>query len=94
MADEGNETCGTEDRESDFMKQLRDPGITHERFKQLFKTQVEEIIKNDPLLKDLTPDVTLEELEEYVALYQGRAISLNLVRYDGVVIRKFKLKSK
>lgn len=43
---------------------------------------------SDPFLQDLPPDISLDEVKSKLALEQGRAITLNLRRYDDEVIRK------
>lgn len=43
---------------------------------------------SDPFLQDLPPDVSLDEVKQRLALEQGRAISLNLRKYDNEIIRK------
>ena len=44
---------------------------------------------SDPFLQDLPPDISLDEVRLKLALEQGRAITLNLRRYDDKVIRKY-----
>lgn len=41
---------------------------------------------SDPFLQDLPPDVSLDEVKQRLALEQGRAISLNLRKYDNEII--------
>ena len=46
-------------------------------------------IKNDPLLRDLDPHVTLEEVNSMIALEYGQAMVINVRRADNEVIREF-----
>ena len=43
----------------------------------------------DPLLADLPPDVTPEEVSSQLALLQGRALTVQLHTYDSQIIRKW-----
>ena len=45
-------------------------------------------VSTDPCLRGLPPDVTVDELEDLIAVEQGKAITLYLRRYDDVVIRE------
>ena len=45
-------------------------------------------LQNDPLLKDLHPYVTLEEVNSMIALEYGQAMVVNVRRGDGDVMRK------
>ena len=45
-------------------------------------------LQNDPLLKDLHPYVTLEEVNSMIALEYGQAMVVNVQRADGDVMRK------
>ena len=43
---------------------------------------------SDSALNDLPPDCDADEVSTLLALEQGRAITINLKRFDGEVIRK------
>jgi len=45
--------------------------------------------QGDPLLCDLHTEVTLEEIKSQIALEHGKAITVNVQRGDGIVLRKF-----
>ena len=54
--------------------------------------KVQEHIKNlmkDPFLSDLPSGVSLDKVQSQLALEEGRAITVNIRRYDDIVIRKF-----
>lgn len=46
------------------------------------------ILLSDSFLSDLPSDVTAEEVASIVALEQGRAITVNVRRFDQLVIRE------
>ncbi|CAN7993699.1 unnamed protein product [Ixodes persulcatus] len=45
--------------------------------------KIHALISNDPLLSNLHPEVTVEELRSYLALEHGQAMSLRVLRADG-----------
>lgn len=45
--------------------------------------KIHSLISNDPLLGNLHPEVTVEELRSYLALEHGQAMSLRVLRADG-----------
>ena len=64
--------------------------LSHVEAIQKAKELVSQLL-SDPFLQDLPPDISLDEVKSKLALEQGRAITLNLRRYDDEVIRKSKL---
>lgn len=46
-------------------------------------SKIHSLIRNDPLLNNLHPEVTVEELRSYLALEHGQAMSLLVRRADG-----------
>ena len=54
--------------------------------------KVQEHIKSllkDPFLSDLPSEVSLDKVQSQLALEEGRAITVNIRRYDDIIIRKF-----
>lgn len=51
--------------------------------------ELELLLLSDPFLQDLPRDVSLDEIQSQLALEQGRAISLQLRRFDNEIIRKW-----
>ncbi|CAB3380350.1 Hypothetical predicted protein [Cloeon dipterum] len=60
---------------------------SHDDIVQMTKTALNTLIKNDPLLCDLPEDVTLDEIKAQVAVLQGTALSINVHREDGEVVK-------
>lgn len=48
------------------------------------------LMKEDPLLQDLPPAVTLEEVNSQIALEYGQAMTVFVRREDDVVLRKLR----
>lgn len=46
------------------------------------------LFQTDPLLYDLPPEVTLEEVNSFIALEHGQAMLVNVQRADGQVLCK------
>jgi U11/U12 small nuclear ribonucleoprotein SNRNP25 len=46
------------------------------------------VVQSDPLLKDLHPYVTLEEVDSMIALEYGQAMVVNVRRADNEILRK------
>lgn len=42
----------------------------------------------DPLLRDLPREITLDEVNSQIALEYGQAMTVNICREDGEVLRK------
>jgi hypothetical protein len=83
MALEG--TTAMED-EGNILSALKDPNASHEQFMKSFRLKVAQIIERDPFLRGLPTDITLQELEDVIAVDEGRAITIFLRRLDGIVI--------
>jgi hypothetical protein len=86
MALEG--TTAMED-EGNILSALKDPNASHEQFMKSFRLKVAQIIERDPFLRGLPTDITLQELEDVIAVDEGRAITIFLRRLDGIVIREY-----
>ncbi|KAK7091866.1 hypothetical protein V1264_009490 [Littorina saxatilis] len=60
--------------------------LSHGEIMHVVKDTLAGLISNDPLLKDLHPYVTLEEVNSMIALEYGQAMVVNVVRGDGDVM--------
>ena len=77
--------------ESDVLSALKDPNSSHDQFMSSFRLKIAQIIERDPCLRGLPTDITLQELEDILAVEEGRAVSLYLRRFDDVIVRKSEL---
>ena len=64
--------------------------LSHTEAMEIFRETMADIIMADPLLVDLPPEPTLEEINSQIALEHGRAILINVRQLDerGTVLRK------
>lgn len=53
---------------------------------ELVRRNLEVLLPTDPLLSDLSPDVTVEELRDLIAREHGQAIKMTLHRQDGTIL--------
>ncbi|XP_052762423.1 U11/U12 small nuclear ribonucleoprotein 25 kDa protein-like isoform X2 [Mya arenaria] len=60
--------------------------MTHTGAMALVKKELTDIIKSDPLLCDLPPEITLDEINSQVALEYGQAMVVNVIRADNQVM--------
>ncbi|XP_022163173.1 U11/U12 small nuclear ribonucleoprotein 25 kDa protein [Myzus persicae] len=60
--------------------------ISHERLKDFTAEVLNTVLEKDSVLGDLPNNVTLEEVDLQIAIEHGRAITLYLERFDGIVI--------
>ncbi|XP_048728303.1 U11/U12 small nuclear ribonucleoprotein 25 kDa protein-like [Ostrea edulis] len=60
--------------------------LSHQEAMSKVEASINEIISTDPLLCDLPPEVTLEEINSFIALEHGQAIVVNVHRADGEVL--------
>jgi len=60
--------------------------ISHERLKDLTCEVLNTVLDKDSVLGDLPNDVTLGEVDLQIAVEHGRAITVYLERFDGIVI--------
>jgi len=60
--------------------------ISHERLKDLTDEVLNAVLDKDSVLGDLPNDVTLEEVDLQIAIEHGRAITVYLERFDGIVV--------
>lgn len=61
-------------------------GFTHEELMEVTVTALNELLKQDSFLSDLPKGVTLEEVNNQIALQYGRSITVNVVRGDSEVM--------
>ncbi|XP_025420687.1 U11/U12 small nuclear ribonucleoprotein 25 kDa protein-like, partial [Sipha flava] len=60
--------------------------ISHEELKDLTAEILNEVLDKDSVLGDLPNNVTLGEVDLQIAVEHGRAITLYLERFDGIVL--------
>ena len=60
--------------------------LSHVEVMKKVKELIGEIL-TDPYLSDLPPNITLDEIQSKLALEQGRAMTVNIRRYDNQIIR-------
>lgn len=60
--------------------------ISHEELKDLTGEVLNEVLDKDSVLGDLPNNVTLGEVDLQIAVEHGRAITLYLERFDGIVL--------
>ena len=65
--------------------------IAHTEAMEIFRETMGEVIMSDPLLVDLPPEPTLEEINSQIALEYGRAILINVRQLNetGTLLRKY-----
>lgn len=64
--------------------------LSHAEAMEIFRETMADIIMADPLLIDLPPEPTLEEINSQIALEHGRAILINVRQLNekGTLLRK------
>ncbi|KAH9496705.1 U11/U12 small nuclear ribonucleoprotein [Bulinus truncatus] len=62
------------------------PTFTHSEAMSTAQEMLAGLIVNDPLLRDLDPHVTLEEVNSMIALEYGQAMVVNVRRQDGEIV--------
>lgn len=60
--------------------------ISHEELKDLTTEVLNEVLDKDGVLGDLPNNVTLGEVDLQIAVEHGRAITVYLERFDGIVV--------
>lgn len=60
--------------------------ITHEELSELTSEILNEVLDKDSVLGDLPNNVTLGEVELQIAVEHGRAITVYLERFDGIIV--------
>ena len=79
---------------ADISSEKRDSEeLSHTKAMEIFQETMADIIMADPLLVDLPPEPTLEEINSQIALEHGRAILINVRQMDerGTILRKLKM---
>ena len=70
--------------------------LTHEELLKVTKSTLNELLRNDSVLSDLPPDVTLEEVEAQMAVLHGQSITVVVKRGDNddipVIVSSFDVK--
>ncbi|XP_063405672.1 U11/U12 small nuclear ribonucleoprotein 25 kDa protein-like [Mytilus trossulus] len=74
---------GQEDEEENCNEDLV---LSHQEVMIKVQSTLSDIITADPLLYDLPPQVTLEEINSYIALEYGQAMIVNVRRADDEVL--------
>lgn len=60
--------------------------ISHEELKDLTSSILNDVLDKDSVLGDLPNNVTLGEVDLQIAVEHGRAITVYLERFDGIVV--------
>lgn len=61
---------------------VSDDKLTHEELMEVTSTTLNELLKEDSFLSDLPAEVTLEEVNNQIALQHGKSITIYVVRGD------------
>ncbi|XP_076456476.1 U11/U12 small nuclear ribonucleoprotein 25 kDa protein-like isoform X2 [Babylonia areolata] len=88
-ADTPVSVSGKEDLTSDSgggEKEVKVEVLSHGEIMHVVKDTVAGLIATDPLLKDLHPYVTLEEVNSMIALEYGQAMVVNIQRADNEIM--------
>lgn len=59
---------------------LDDISLTHEELLKVTKSTLGELLQNDPVVHDLPPDVTIEEIEALTAVLHGQSMTVTVKR--------------
>lgn len=59
---------------------LDDISLTYEELLKVTSSTLNELFKNDPVLNDLPPDVTVEEIDAQIAVLYGQSITVTVKR--------------
>ncbi|BFZ21223.1 hypothetical protein BsWGS_24262 [Bradybaena similaris] len=88
MAAVDTKTDEKPDVEREITKKVREdiPTFTHSEAMSTAQDMLTGLIMNDPLLRDLDPHVTLEEVNSMIALEYGQAMVVNVRRMDNEVV--------
>ncbi|GFO12052.1 U11/u12 small nuclear ribonucleoprotein 25 kda protein-like [Plakobranchus ocellatus] len=76
----------SEGKDKGKVEQSSIPTFTHSEAMSTAQDMLAGVIMNDPLLRDLDPHVTLEEVNSMIALEYGQAMVINVRRADNEVI--------
>lgn len=74
------------DASLDILDKVNINTISHEELKDLTSNILNEVLDKDSVLGDLPNNVTLGEVDLQIAVEHGRAITVYLERFDGIVV--------
>lgn len=57
--------------------------FTHDELKEITETALNDLLHHDSFLSDLPAEVTLEEVNNQIALQYGKSITVYVIRGDG-----------
>lgn len=86
------DTKSLEDKESQVSDEAGEPQqaesldsetLSHAELKKFFQEALSQLLKKDPILNDLHPQVTLEEVNALIELEHGRAMKVYVEKADG-----------
>lgn len=88
VADREREKVKVEDSEDGEMEEMDSSELvlSHQEAMSKVEAAIDEIVSTDSLLYDLPPEVTLEEVNSFIALEHGQAMLVNVQRADGEVL--------
>lgn len=73
-------------KEDIYLKNEQERSVTHQDALQIVQKSLGRVLKDDPLMCDLSPQVTTDEVLLQIALEHGQAMTVNVVKADGQVI--------
>ncbi|XP_050499925.1 carbohydrate sulfotransferase 11-like isoform X2 [Diabrotica virgifera virgifera] len=74
------EEQGTENKVLSLDEEIEN--LSHEDLLEITQSSIRRLITSDPLLNDLPPDVTFEEVAAQIAVAQGQSITVTVNRYS------------
>lgn len=88
VADRERVKVKVEDSEDGEMEEMDSSELvlSHQEAMSKVEAAIDEIVSTDSLLYDLPPEVTLEEVNSFIALEHGQAMLVNVQRADGEVL--------
>lgn len=69
-----------------MLSKINADAVSHEELKDLTSEILNEVLDKDSVLGDLPNNVTLGEVDLQIAVEHGRAITVYLERFDGIVV--------
>ena len=87
IKDEDKVQCEDMEKTVKVDKDIEEAELTHKQVMDVVRTSLHDILQ-DPLLCDLPSDVTTEEINLQLALEYGQAMTVNVRKQDGEVLRK------
>lgn len=88
VTDREREKVKIEDPEDGEMEEMDSSELvlSHQEAMSKVEAAIDEIVSTDSLLYDLPPEVTLEEVNSFIALEHGQAMLVNVQRADGEIL--------